>query len=285
MTLVILAAGMGSRFGGLKQIEAVGKNNEFIIDYSIHDAIKAGFTKVVFIIKEENEKIFKETIGKRFENKIEIQYAFQDNKYIPEYVLNKTSRIKPFGTAHAILCAKEFINEKFAIINADDFYGYEAFDKMYKTLSKFDYALVAYEVKNTLSKTGSVKRGLCEEKDGYLKNIVESIIEEEEVLYASNLDKTNKRQISENSLVSMNLIGFDIKVLDYLEKDINDFFENQTDLDTCEYLIPTVCMDLIEKNMAQFKLEKTNSKWLGITYLEDLKYLKEEISKLDNYEF
>ena len=174
MTLVILAAGMGSRFGGLKQIEPIDEYGHFIIDYSIYDAIREGFTKVVFIIKRENYDIFRETIGKRIEKKIEVEYVFQEIDNLPEGYSVPEGRIKPWGTAHAILCAKDKVDENFAIINADDFYGRDA----YHVISKFmknnnthnnilRYAMAGYKVKNTLTENGSVKRGVCEEENGY----------------------------------------------------------------------------------------------------------------------
>ena len=168
-TLLILAAGMGSRFGGLKQIEPIGPNGEFIIDYSIYDAKQAGFTKVVFLIKEENYEIFKETIGKRVEKQIETEYAFQKNDNLPEeYQELLKARIRPLGTAHAILCAKDKINEPFAIINADDFYGRDAYQKASNyldTIKENEYGLVAYRLGNTLTPNGSAKRGVCEVTD------------------------------------------------------------------------------------------------------------------------
>ena len=177
MTLLIMAAGMGSRFGGLKQLEPVGPNGEFIIDYSVYDAIRAGFSKVVFIIKEENYKIFKETIGGRIEDKIRVEYVFQDIKDLPVGYECPKGREKPWGTAHAILAAKDIINEPFGIINADDFYGFDAYKKLAEFLSKnktFNkYAMVGYKMANTLSKHGSVKRGVCEIKEGRLNNIIE----------------------------------------------------------------------------------------------------------------
>ena len=180
-TLLIMAAGMGSRFGGLKQIEPVGPSGEFIIDYSIYDAKKAGFTKVVFVVKEENYEIFKETIGKRVEPYIKTEYVFQDNNGIPEkYIKEIKKRQKPLGTAHAILCAKEKIKEPFAVINADDFYGYDAYQKASKYLDnvpKNHYAMVGYHVVNTLSPNGAAKRGICKLNNHHLEEVTESSVE------------------------------------------------------------------------------------------------------------
>ena len=180
-TLLIMAAGMGSRFGGLKQIEPVGPSGEFIIDYSIYDAIKAGFNKVVFVIKKENEELFKETVGNRVSRHIKVEYAFQDMDDLPEGYKRPVDREKPWGTSHAILSAKNLINDNFAIINADDFYGRDAYYVMSSFLdndySDNIYCVVGYLIKNTLSSVGSVKRGVCKESNGYLTELIESSVE------------------------------------------------------------------------------------------------------------
>ena len=179
LTLVIMAAGMGSRFGGLKQIEPVGPNNEFIIDYSIYDAIRVGYDKVVFIIKKENYDIFRDTIGKRIENKIKVEYVFQELNDLPKGYDVCLERVKPWGTGHAILSCKNVINEPFTIINADDFYGLDAYKKASEFISKNngDYAMTGYAVKNTITENGKVKRGVCDIFNGYVVKIVESEIE------------------------------------------------------------------------------------------------------------
>ena len=199
MTLLIMAAGMGSRFGGLKQIEPVGPSGEFMIDYSIYDAIKAGFNKVVFIIKEENYDIFEETVGKRIKNYINVEYCFQKINDLPAGYSVPSDRIKPWGTAHAILAAKNNISENFAIINADDFYGRDAFIEVAKFLKTAtlktpkEYAVVGYNVLNTLTENGSVKRGICEEDCGYLKKLTESLVEKREYkIVAKPLDGSHE---------------------------------------------------------------------------------------------
>ena len=212
MDLVIMAGGMGSRFGGLKQIEPIDEYNNFIIDYSIYDAIKAGFDRVVFIIKEENYNIFRETVGSRVEKHIEVSYVFQGG------IKGFEDRTKPWGTGHAILCCKDTVKDNFVIINADDFYGYDAFDvasKYIKTLDKSstNFALVGYKVKNTLSETGSVKRGVCKEKDGYLNEIVESSVERTGgKIVATPLNGETPFDCEENDLVSMNMFVFTPKI-------------------------------------------------------------------------
>lgn len=275
MTLVILAAGMGSRFGGLKQIEPVGPNGEFIIDYSIYDAIRAGFTKVVFIIREKNYEIFKETIGKRIEGKIEVEYVFQENENLKGRVEIPEDREKPLGTAHAIFSVYNKVKEPFAIINADDFYGYDAYVKAYEALKNNEYAMIGYIIGNTLTENGSVKRGYCEETDGYLTNLIESKVEKiDGKIMVSPLDGRNTFEASPNSLVSMNLFCFKPDILDYLNDNIESFFEkHKSDIDTVEYLIPDVVFERIEKGEIKVKVIDTTSKWYGVTYKED----KEEL--------
>ena len=235
MTLVILAAGMGSRFGGLKQIEPVGKNGEFIIDYSIYDAIKCGFTKVVFIIKEENYEIFRETVGKRVEDKIKVEYVFQKNDNVPLGINIPITRVKPLGTAHAILCCKDVVNEPFAIINADDFYGFDA----YKVISEFlrennnsnCYAMAGYYVGNTITENGAVKRGICRSNGDYLTELVESSVERNgSRIIATPLDGRAPFEVPSSCLVSMNLFAFKPEIFDYLEERFKSFLEENKDI-------------------------------------------------------
>ena len=212
LTLLIMAAGMGSRFGGLKQVEPVGPNGEFIIDYSIYDAIKVGFTKVVFIIKEENYDIFRETVGKRIEDKIKVEYVFQKLENIPKGFELPSDRVKPLGTGHTILSISNTIKENFAVINSDDFYGRDAFQVIANFLrnnTDNTYGLVGYKVINTLTENGSVKRGVCKAKDNYLETIIESsIINENGVITASPLDGRDSFTMESDDLVSMNMLGF-----------------------------------------------------------------------------
>lgn len=272
LTLVIMAAGMGSRFGGLKQIEPVGPNNEFIIDYDIYDAKKAGFNKIVFIIKRENYDIFKETIGKRIEKHIKVCYVFQELDSIPKEYINK-ERTKPWGTAHAILCAKDYVNENFVVINADDYYGRDAL----KVASDFikdkegnNFASICYQVKNTITKNGSVKRGVCIEKDNALEKLIESVIEENNGLYkATPLNGDESFDIKPDTLVSMNLLCFTPNIFNILEKEITKFLEKNSKSLTEEFLIPTVLFNAIKENVATVKIIETTSKWYGVTYKED----------------
>ena len=282
LTLLVLAAGMGSRFGGLKQIEPVGPNGEFIIDYSIKDAILAGFTKVVFVIKEENYEIFKETIGKRVENHIKVEYAFQKNSDIPEGVIIPEERVKPLGTAHAIYSTREVINENFATINADDFYGRDAYIKAAEFLRNCEdnqYGMIAYKVGNTLTENGSVKRGVIFAENSNLNNIVESSIKEENgVAKCSPLDGSAEFDIELDQPVSMNLFCLTPKLIEYVSSNIKEFFtDSNNDLTTCEYLLPNVVFESSLEQNRPVKVVTTDSKYLGMTYREDLEELKNGI--------
>lgn len=289
MTLVIMAAGMGSRFGGLKQIEPIDENGNFIIDYSIYDAIKVGFTKVVFIIKKENYEIFRETVGKRVEKYIKVEYAFQDLDKLPSGYSVPVGRVKPWGTGHAILCSKDLVKENFAIINSDDFYGRDAFRVIAEFLKNVKndegvqtYAMAGYMVKNTLTENGSVKRGICSVKDGYLTKLIESKIERVDgVLEALPLDGGDKYIVSDDDTVSMNMFGFTPQIFDYLEKRFPEFLDEHKDnINECEYLIPTLVFEEIEKGLARVKVLKTDAVWQGITYREDKDKVVSEIKAL-----
>lgn len=279
-TLLVMAAGMGSRFGGLKQIEPMGPNGEFLIDYSVYDAKLAGFTKIVFIIKEENYDIFKETIGKRIEPYIETEYVFQDDSNLKEKYKDLQTRVKPLGTGHAILCAKDKVKTPFAIINADDFYGRDAYVVASKYLDKIDdkhYAVVGYKVGKTLSPNGAAKRGICKEENGKLKDLIESSVEKiDDKIIAKPLDGDTEFTVEDDSLVSMNLLLFTPKIFDYLEEKLTKFLEtNKNDLSKCEFLIPDVVKDAIEEDRVEVDLLSTNAIWHGVTYKED----KEEVVK------
>jgi len=286
-TLVVLAAGMGSRFGGLKQIEPVGPNGEFIIDYSIYDAVRCGFKKVVFIIKEENYEIFEETIGKRIKPFIEVEYAFQKIDDIPSGY-GPFDRVKPLGTGHAIYCARNYIKGNFAIINADDFYGYGAIKKISDFLDndlvsdKESYALVGYKVKNTITDSGSVKRGVCNISDGNLVSLDESLIEKENDEYFRTSFKTNiKEVISGDTLVSMNLLGFPREFVNHIEEEMVTFLENnKEDMSSCEYLMPDVVTKQIVSDKATVKIIETDERWYGITYKDDKEFVVNAINKM-----
>ncbi len=277
LTLVILAAGMGSRFGGLKQVAPLGPNGEFIIDYSVYDAIQAGFNKIVFLIKEENYELFQETIGKRISKEVEVVYAFQKHdEFIAQYPSLK-DRQKPLGTAHALWCCKDVVTTPFAMINADDFYGRDAFEEAAKFLrTKKDntveqYGMIAYSVKNTLTENGAVKRGACEVQDGKLVRIVESSIERKDgQIVATPLDGSSSFTLLEDAPVSMNFLLFHPSIFDFITAKLKIYLEqHQEDLTKDEFLIPDVLFEAIEEGFATVQVLQTTATWYGVTYKED----------------
>lgn len=289
MTLVIMAAGMGSRFGGLKQIEPINNHGEFIIDYSIYDAIKSGFDKVVFIIKKENYDIFRDTVGKRVEKHIHVDYVFQEITNLPSGYSVPEGRVKPWGTGHAILCCKDVVKENFAIINSDDFYGRDAFKVISEFLtqdhsqSKYqEYAMAGYYAKNTLTENGAVKRGVCEIKDHYLVGLTESeIIKVDNTLEATALETGEKFTITEETPVSMNMFAFTPEIFNYLEQRFPEFLDEHKDnLDKCEFLIPTIVFEQISNSTARVEVLETTAIWQGITYREDKEKVVNEIASL-----
>ena len=291
LTLVILAAGMGSRFGGLKQIIPMGPNDEFIIDYSIYDAIEAGFNKVVFLIKEENYDIFKETIGARVEPHIKVEYAFQKNDNVPIYYDELKDRQKPLGTSHAILCCKEKVDGPFMMINADDFYGRDAFIQGANFLKQTQlntnphkYGMVGYLVKNTITENGAVKRGVCETEGNYLTNIIESNVKRlpDNTIEAVPLDERKEPfKVDENDTVSMNMLLFDTTIMEEIESNFKAFLEeNKDNLEKCEYLIPDTLFKAIKEKRAICQVIPTTATWYGVTYKEDVPNVKEAIKRL-----
>ena len=288
LTLVILAAGMGSRFGGLKQIAPLGPNGEFIIDYSVYDAIEAGFNKIVFLIKEENYDLFKETIGSRVEPHINVEYCFQKNDNLPEEYEVPETRVKPLGTAHAILCCKENVHEPFMIINADDFYGRDAFMKASEFLRNtsdeipHQYGMVGYQVKNTMTENGSVKRGVCKVENDFLTELVESSVAKvEDKIIATPLNGSEPFEVSEDDTVSMNMLLFTPSIFSYIEDNFAPFLDaNKDNMEKCEYLIPDVLFKAIDEKYATAEVLTTTSTWYGVTYKEDADYVKESLANL-----
>jgi len=287
MELVIMAAGMGSRFGGLKQIEPIDKNGNFIIDYSIYDAIRCGFDKVVFIIKEENYDIFRQTVGKRVEKQIKTEYVFQKNDNLPANANVPAERTKPLGTAHAILCCKDVVKDDFAIINADDFYGYDAFrvvsEFMKNNKDENLYSLIGYKVENTLTEHGKVKRGVCKVENGCLTKLMESSVgrEEDGTITASPLSGEDSFVMSDKDTVSMNMLSFSPRLFDHLEEKFVEFFDKDHDNPlTCEFLIPDIVSELIQEKKASVKVIPTTAKWIGVTYKEDKDQVVREIAEL-----
>ena len=279
ISLVIMAAGLGSRFGqGIKQLEPVGLNNEIIMDYSIYDAIKAGFNKIIFIIRKDLEEEFNKVIGNRIKNicdrlDVEVCYAFQSLDDLPEGVILPVERKKPWGTGQAILACKNLINEPFAVINADDYYGKEAFKNIYSFLSNcdktkpYEFCMSGFVLKNTLSDNGGVTRGICKfNEDNYLEEIVETknIIKKDDKAFV------NDKEIDYNSNVSMNMWGFTPEFIELLEEGFKKFFENiEGEELTKEYLLPIYIGELLKEKKISVKVLETNDKWFGITYKED----------------
>ena len=285
-TLLIMAAGMGSRFGGLKQVEPVGPNGEFIIDYSIYDAIKAGYNKVVFIIKEENYDIFRETIGKRIENKINVEYVFQKLEHIPNNFEIPQERTKPWGTVQAILEAKNIINEQFTIINADEFYGDDAYTVSSKFIDEHNdenlYCVTGYMIKNVLSKNGAVKRGVCKSNNSILSELLESSVEViDNKITASPLNGDPSFEMEPSDLVSMNMLTFSPSIFKYLDENFEQFLiENKNNILKCEYLIADLVYKLILENKITVKVLSTTAEWHGVTYKEDKQEVVDSIKKL-----
>lgn len=271
-TLVIMAAGMGSRFGGLKQAEPITKDGKCILDFSVYDAKKAGFSKAVFIIRRDMEEDFKRLVGDRIQKNIDVDYVFQSDKDLPQ------GRTKPFGTGHAIYCCKDTVKTPFAIINADDYYGSNAFFKMHDHLErakKGEYAMTAYKLKNTLSKNGTVSRGVCEEKNGYLLKVTErtKIFSD-----GSFLDENGERiLLSPDTPVSMNLWGLTPDIFDVLDEEYHRFLNN-ADLQKDEFFIPSVITKALSNKKATVKIFTNDDKWYGITYREDLTEIKNAIN-------
>ena len=291
MTLVIMAAGMGSRFGGMKQIEPVGPNGEFIIDYSIYDAIRAGFSKVVFIIRKENYDEFRNTIGKRIEGNINVQYVFQEMSNIPDGVTMPDGRVKPWGTGHALLSCKDVVDENFIIINADDFYGRDSFQKIGNYLKTVDktskqYSMVAYKVSNTMSRNGSVSRGICDVVDGKLANITERtniLYHGDDIVYIENDEAT---KISKDTLVSLNLWGFTPMIFDDAYRYFIEFFNEQGDFLKKEFYLPTIVDKSIKEGIGSVEVLSTTSRFCGMTYKEDKEELENYIKSLiDNGDY
>ncbi|MBQ8615033.1 MAG: nucleotidyltransferase [Clostridia bacterium] len=283
MDLVVLAAGMGSRFGGLKQIEPIDEEKNFIIDYSIYDAIKAGFDRVIFIIKEENFETFKETIGNRLNKIVKVEYVFQKLENVPKGFKIPEGRVKPWGTAHAIYCAKDVVSNRFAIINADDFYGAESFKVVadfLKTNKDNEFVNAGFYVKNTLSDKGAVKRGIFEIENNVVNGLVESEVERREnEIWATPLNENKWREVSENTLVSMNMFGFTKKLMERLNKDFVRFFK-QENIEKAEFLIPDVVNDMVNDGEVDLKVLTTSAKWYGITYKDDLEEFKLAIQNM-----
>lgn len=287
MTLVILAAGLGSRYGGLKQIDPLGPNGEFIIDYSIFDAIKAGFDKVAFIIKEENLDDFKETIGDRVAKHVKVQYVFQDPNMLPSPV-SVEGRTKPWGTSHALYCCKGQINDKFAIINADDFYGADSYRLAYEFLkslpddSKGNFAMIGFMLKNTLTDSGTVARGICEvNENNELTKIDERIKIKRNDCVIQYLEDDRWFDVDEEAVASMNFWAFTPDVFEGIECGWDAFIERSiNNLEKAEYLLPTRIGEMINEGRCKVNVVPSTESWHGVTYKEDKEEMVEFINKV-----
>lgn len=289
--LVIMAAGMGSRYGGLKQIDSVDEQGHIIIDFSIFDAIKAGFRKVIFIIKKEIEEDFKKVIGNCAEKIDHVEFVYQELAKVPENFSVPEGRVKPWGTGHAILCCKDKINGPFAVINADDCYGREAFTMIYDFLSSEAesqrnlYAMVGYQLNNTLTEHGSVARGVCNvNEDGFLSKITERTKIEKFPEGAKYYDNETDQweTILSDSTVSMNFWGFQANIMEELEKEFDTFLKTEVKDSPVksEFLLPTAVQHMIETQKAQVKVLHSKDQWFGVTYKEDKEVVIREIAKL-----
>ena len=286
-TLFVLAAGMGSRYGGLKQLDGLGPHGETIMDYSIYDAIRSGFGKIVFVIRKDFEADFRAKILSKYENHIPVEVVFQALDNLPEGFVCPEGRTKPWGTNHAVLMGKGVIKEPFAVINADDFYGRNSFEVIAKELStpksrKGDYCMVGFRVGNTMSESGSVARGVCENKDGFLTTVVErTAIAYNEKHEISFTDENGKEQILDPSTpVSMNLWGFTPDYFEFSEKYFVDFLKENINTPKAEFFIPLVVNELVTKGDATVKVLDTDSKWFGVTYAADRQGVVDKFAEL-----
>lgn len=275
-TLLVLAAGMGSRYGGLKQVDPLGPNGETIIDYSIYDAIEAGFGKIVFVIKKSIEHDFKKIMLPKYEGKIPVEYVFQELDKLPEGISLNPERIKPYGTGHAILMGKEVIHEPFAVINGDDFYGRAAFKTMYEFLKhqtpdSFNYAMIGYQLGHTLSENGSVSRGVCVTNEHHqLVKVTEMTkIQRENEKIRNYFEDGSNMILSESDPVSMNFWGFTPSIFNYAENLFKYFMMQNHHNNKAEFYIPLIVTEMIKSQQATIEVLRSDAQWFGITYRED----------------
>ncbi|MBB4035930.1 choline kinase [Dysgonomonas hofstadii] len=286
-TLYVLAAGMGSRYGSLKQMDGLGPNGETIMDYSIYDALKAGFGKVVFVIRKSFDKDFREKIVSKYENHIPVEVVYQELDNLPEGYTLHPDRQKPWGTNHAVMMAKDVINEPFAVINADDFYGRDSYETLARQLEKMEgqenhYCMVGYRLSNTLSESGAVARGVCEtDENDFLKSVVERThIERKDGKIQYKDAEDYWYELPENAPVSMNMWGFTPDYFEHSEKYFVKFLDANVGNHKAEYFIPLMVDHLIVNKISDVKVLDTPSKWFGVTYAEDRPSVVEKIQKL-----
>ncbi len=266
--LLIMAAGMGSRFGGLKQIAPIGPNGEIILDFSVYDAVKAGFNKAIFIIKKEIEKEFREVCGKRIEKMIDVDYVFQSIDALPDGYTVPRDREKPWGTAHAVLCARDAISSPFAVINADDFYGQSSYKIIHDQLeNNGETCMIGYKLGNTISENGTVSRGVCEVENGYLKSVTEH----------TALDKNSA--IPMDTIVSMNMWGLTPDIFPYIEKEFKLFLDEKISVPKSECYLPSVVSKRIVEENKPVRVLQTAEKWYGVTYKEDSDYVRAAMAR------
>ncbi len=270
-TLVVMAAGMGSRYGSVKQIAPIGSDGEIIIDFSVHDAVKSGFSKAVFIIKKEIEEDFREVCGKRIEKIIDTEYVFQDYDSLPSWFEIPKGRIKPYGTGHAVLCARNAVKSPFVVINSDDYYGANTLNIVNSYLSETgSMCMAGFKLGNTITDNGTVSRGVCQIENGYLKNIKEY----------KQIDKNSG--IPLDSTVSMNMWGFTPDVFDFIENYFHGFLKDIKEPLKDEYILTDVIEKMIVENNTKIKVLDTPDKWYGVTYKEDTPMVKKALNELIN---
>ncbi len=289
VSLVIMAAGMGSRYGGLKQIDAVDEAGHLIIDFSIYDAVQAGFSKIVFIIKKEFEEEFRVKIGDRIKRYVQVEYVYQENGQLPDNYKVPEDRTKPLGTGHAIWCCRNAIDEPFAVINADDFYGKNAFSMMYQALTSNTnpnlYHMVGYTLLNTLTENGSVSRGVCKINDaGYLERVVErtAIVKRDDEAFYMQEDGETWVKLPADCTVSMNMWGFTPTFFEGLDEGLKEFLEKDIIINPSksEFFLPSQVQSLLDQRRAQVRVMKTSDRWFGVTYKEDKEQVMKEIERL-----
>ena len=294
--LVIMAAGMGSRYGGLKQIDKITDAGEIILDFSLYDAMMAGFSKAVFIIRREHRDIFREIVDERAGRFMEIEYVYQSLDDIPEGAFIPEGREKPWGTAHAVLAARHAVNGPFAVINADDYYGSDGFAKMYDYLTgnsdgeRYNYCMIGYRLENTVTENGHVARGVCEtDGDGFLRQVTErtKIMKRPEGISYTEDDGSTWVGLPDNTIVSMNFWGFSLSMMKELERGLPEFFESTVAENPLkgEYLLPAVADGLIKAGKARIKVLTTSDKWCGVTYREDREDVKNTLQSMKDKGF
>ncbi len=288
ISLLILAAGMGSRYGSLKQLDPMGPNGETVLDYSVYDAIRAGFTKVIFVIRRDFEEAFKSKIGSKFDGQIKVDYAFQELDDLPAGFTVPKGREKPWGTAHAVRAARNKITSPFAVINADDFYGQDAYERIAKYFSKeikseqLHLCMIGYPLQNTLSEHGKVNRGVCHVKDGVLHGVEEylNVGRNTEGKILGDTPSETSVELPSSALVSMNFWGFTPALFDEIERDFTAFLKVHGQEAKSECYLPSVVNDLIQSQKAECKVVETDGNWFGVTYPEDKSFVQASIADL-----